>query len=125
MPFFIDEIYWLSLSQWSRVRENELFLSCFDISVFSCALLYVVLLLSVLSRKFLQNQNKSSIKLSLSYPSNFGQKIKPFSKIDFSDGENCFSDMSNMIEPSKFLVVGDGFLLVGDRPECCFHLNFQ
>ena len=39
-------------------------------------------------------------------------------------GKSCFSDMLNMIESSKFLVVSDGFLLMVDPPECCYHLNF-
>ena len=39
-----------------------------------------------LSCKFLENQNVSV------------QKLKPFSKTDFSDGESCLSDMLNMIE---------------------------
>ena len=51
--------------------------------------------------------------MSLFYPGVSGQKFKLFSKIDFSDGESCFSDMLNMIEPSKFLVARDGFFVNG------------
>ena len=43
--------------------------------------------------------------LSLLYPGVSGPKFKPFSKTDFSDGESCFSNMLNMIEPPKYLVV--------------------
>ena len=56
---------------------------------------------------------KTKINLSLFYPGVSGQKFKLFSKIDFSDGESCFSDMLNMIEPSKFLVARDGFFVNG------------
>ena len=49
-----------------------------------------------------------NIGLSMLYPGVSGQKFKPFSKTDFFDGESCFSDILNMIESSKFLVVRDG-----------------
>ena len=51
--------------------------------------------------------------MSLLYPGVQGQKFKPFSKIDLSDAESCFSDMLNMIESSKFLAVRDGLFVNG------------
>lgn len=51
----------------------------------------------------------------MSYPGISGQKLKPFSKIDFSDSESGISDILNMIDSSKILVFGDGFLLVVDH----------
>ena len=77
-----------------------------------------------LSRKILQNQNKPSINLSLLYHGVSGQKFNPLSKIDFSDRESFLCDMLNMFESSKCLVVRDGSLLMVDRLECCYHLNF-
>ena len=101
IPFFIDGIYWLSLSQWYCARwNNERFLSCLKISVLSCV-----------SRKFLQSQNKSSVNLSLLYPGVRKKKFKPFSKTDFTDGESRFSDMLNMIESKKILFVCNGVLI--------------
>ena len=62
---------------------------------------------------FCKTKIKSSINLSLLYPSVSGQKFKSFSKTDFSDGESCFSNMLNMIQSSKFLDVRDGFFVNG------------
>ena len=68
IPFFIDEIYWFSWSQWPCCGWNKRFLSCLGISVLFSVLLYTGLLLiagpasswkNSLSREFLQNQNKS------------------------------------------------------------------
>ena len=112
IPLFIEEIYWLSLSQWS---SNERFLSCLDISVLSCVLSYTVLLLLVaipvsyrkttLGRKFLKNRNKLPINLSLLYPGVSGQKFKPFSKTDFPDGETCFSMWNKIDHQNVWLFV--------------------
>ena len=68
----------------------------------------------VFSCIFLQKQNKSTINLSLLYPGVLEQKLNPFSKTEFSDGEGCFSDMLNMFESSVFLDVRDGFF-INDR----------
>ena len=37
--------------------------------------------------------------------------------------KSCFTDMLNLIQPSKFLVARNGFLLMVDCPECCRHLT--
>ena len=37
--------------------------------------------------------------------------------------KSCFTDMLNLIQPPKFLVVRNGFLLMVDCPECCRHLT--
>ena len=37
--------------------------------------------------------------------------------------KSCFTDMLNLIQPPKFLVARNGFLLMVDCPECCRHLT--
>lgn len=91
MPFFVDEIHWFALSQWSFGGWNKQVVSCLDISVFSCVLLCTMLLLSVSvlesswknspSRNFLQNQNKLFINLSLLYRGISRQKLKLISQM--------------------------------------------
>ena len=90
-----------------------------DISVLSCVLLYIVLLLLVdvslyscknsLGRKFLQNQNKFEFVLSWC----FRAKIQTLFQNWFFRWRKLFFDMLNMIEPSKFLVARDGFFVNG------------
>ena len=85
MVEFITEVLWWM--KWAILK------CCLDISILFCILLYNVLPLLVailesirktsLSCKFLENQNVSV------------QKLKPFSKTNFSDGESCLSDMLN------------------------------
>ena len=132
-PFFIHEMYWLSLSEWSCGGWNERFLSCLDISVLSCVLLYTMLLLliAVPVSSWKNSRVISFCKTKINCPLILVCNIlvfqdknsNPFPKLIFQMAKVVFLICWIWLNQQSFWLPVMISLLMVDRPECCYHLN--